>query len=399
MSPLLLLLPIAFILLGLLALELWGRRIGDHRVELRLDQISERTLYFASDSHACIRFNVPFKNTGKQQGLIIDAHAVLQPAGDLYSHLQPVCRWKNPEAPRADGYWEACIVKAGKDMQTEIELWLTAPDIKAELAELEVLRIDFNYKAYCRNPMGYYRQEVAVDFNTFKEVQVPPPQVEFKPKKARNADANALVKPLRTQLLRPGDNLVELVAKHTEKLGRPGDIVALAESAVAICQGRVIYCEHIKPGFFATRLNKLFDGNSSMSSVYAMQMAIKEAGLPKILFCTLAGVLGKLRGKPGEFYRLAGRAVAVIDDCTGTLPPFDKHVVMGPAHGDKLVAEIQQKTGLEAAIVDANDLGKVDVLHLSDKSRHQEVVDALKPNPQGNAGEMTPLVLIQKPDA
>jgi hypothetical protein len=57
---------------------------------------------------------------------------------------------------------------------------------------------------------------------------------------------------------------------------------------------------------------------------------------------------------------------------------------------------LKAATGFQIAIVDANDLGKVDVLHLSDPTRHQAVVEALKPNPQGNAGEMTPIVLIRK---
>ncbi|MCA9781781.1 MAG: F420-0:Gamma-glutamyl ligase, partial [Candidatus Eremiobacteraeota bacterium] len=160
--------------------------------------------------------------------------------------------------------------------------------------------------------------------------------------------------------------------------------------------GRLVYCEDIKPSYFATRLNKLFEMNSSLSSPYALEMAIREVGLPKILMSVAAGAVGKLRGKAGEFYRVAGRSVATIDDCTGTLPPFDKHVVMGPARGDQLCASIKAATGYEVAIVDANDLGKVDVLHLSDPTRHDAVVEALKPNPQGNADEMTPLVLIKK---
>ena len=136
--------------------------------------------------------------------------------------------------------------------------------------------------------------------------------------------------------------------------------------------------------------------NSSLSSPYALEMAIREVGLPKILVSVVAGVAGKLRGKAGEFYRVAGRSVATIDDCTGTLPPFDKHVVMGPARGDQLCAALKAATGYEIAIVDANDLGKVDVLHLSDPSRKNAVIEALKPNPQGNADEMTPIVLIKQ---
>jgi hypothetical protein len=124
-------------------------------------------------------------------------------------------------------------------------------------------------------------------------------------------------------------------------------------------------------------------------------MAIREIGLARMLLAMAAGTAGKLVRRPGDFYRIAGRAIAAIDDCTGTLPPFDKHVVMGPARGDQVVAEIKARTGMDATIVDANDLGKVDIFHISDPSRSAEVMEALGPNPQGNGPEMTPLVLIR----
>lgn len=393
MSLSLTLIPVA---LGAVGLELWGKKVGDCRVRLRTDQISEKTLYYADHNHVCLRFAIPFTNNGRQQALMIDAQANLQPAGDKFSALQPVCRWINPEVPRTDGYWEACIIKPGGELLTYIELWLSAADVRSVLEkELSKVRIDCLFKYYGRSPMHYERVELLLDFNTFREVEDAPTQKVVGETPTKKSDPKGNVVPLRTRLLRPGDDLVELVAQHVKEVGKPGDIVALAETVVAICQGRIAYCEDIKPRYLATRLNKLFDMNSSLSSVYALEMAFREVGVAKILVSMAVGVIGKLRGKPGEFYRLAGRAVATIDDCTGTLPPFDKHVVMGPARGDALVAEIKAKTGLEATIVDANDLGKVDVLHLSDPSRHDEVVEALKPNPQGNAGEMTPLVLIR----
>ena len=246
--------------------------------------------------------------------------------------------------------------------------------------------------------MNYRKDELTFRLDSFEEIQRLPEITVDKeePKRKKAAKANAQVLPLKTRLLRPGDDLIEVIKTATEGKGKPGDLVAIAETVVAIVQGRLVYCEDINPGYFATRLNKLFEMNSSLSSPYALEMAIREVGLPKILVSVVAGVAGKLRGKAGEFYRVAGRSVATIDDCTGTLPPFDKHVVMGPARGDQLCASLKAATGFEIAIVDANDLGKVDVLHLSDPSRKNAVIEALKPNPQGNADEMTPIVLIKK---
>lgn len=392
---------LAPIALGAAALEAAGMKVGDCRVSLRGDKITDKVLYFADEHRACLRFSIPMKNTGRQQALIIDAAAHLQPVGDSFSELQPLVRWVNREAPRKDGYWEAFIIKPGKDLATTVEIWLSATDVREKMASLDTFRVDLQYKFYCRTPMKYRKEEITFSLDSFEEVrQLPTLELaqQEKPKTAfvQSAEAERMVVPLRTELLRPGDDLAEIITRHADGKAKPGDLIAIAETVVAIVQGRLVYCEDIQPGYFATRLNKLFDMNSSLSSPYAMEMAIREVGLAKILAATVAGVVGKARGQAGEFYRVAGRSVATIDDCTGTLPPFDKHVVMGPARGDQLVSNLKAATGFEIAIVDANDLGRVDVLNISDPGRHDAVVEALKPNPQGNAGEMTPIVVIRK---
>lgn len=386
--------------LGYLGHRLWRQKVGDARVVVRPDQVRQpQVYYFPGDEQALLTCRLPFKNTGKQQALVIDAHAHLQPAGDRYNDLQPVCRLVNLEAPRCDGYWEAYIIAIGKEIETEVRVLITSPGggVAARVAEMGAVRFDVHYKWFCRNPLKYCRTELVIPVDAFEPVSEQPAQPlppAGKPKPP--IDPEAPVVPLRTHLLRPGESTVEIVERYAGPVGRPGDIVALAETAVAIMQNRLQYCEDVQPRWLARQLNVLFGMHSSLSSPYSMEMAMREVGVPRILLATVAGIMGKITRRGGDFYRLAGRAVAAIDDCTGTLPPFDKHVVMGPANGDKLVAEVKARTGMDCVIVDANDLGKVDIFHTSDASRNQEVVDALKPNPQGNAAEMTPLVLIRK---
>jgi hypothetical protein len=387
--------PAALLYAGI---ELWRKKVGDAKVRIALERIEQTRVFFYPDStHALLTFRFPIRNIGNQQALIIDASAWLQPAGERFSDLQPVCRLINLSAPRSDGYWEAFIIPAGKEIVAEVRVFLTAPDIRARLQELGQVRFDILYKYYCRNPLQYKKYEALFSVSDFIETRTLPAEPKvLKPDKPRSEpDPSAQVLPLRTHLLRPGEDVIEICERYTKGVARPGDMITLAESAVAIMQGRLVYCEDLNPGFAATRLNSLFGMHSSLSSPYAFEMAIREIGLPKILYATAAGVVGRLRGRPGDFYAVAGRGVAAIDDCTGTLPPFDKHVVMGPARGQQLVDEIKARLGLDAAIVDANDLGKVDVFHISDPARKREVEEALKPNPAGNASEMTPLVLIR----
>jgi len=388
--------PLAFTYLAHAA---WRKKVGDARVLVRADLVHHAQIYYyPGDQHALITCRIPMKNTGRQQGLVIDAHAFLQPVGDRYSDLQPVCRLVNLSCPRADGYWEGFIVPAGQQTELEIRLHLTSTEgISKKLSEMTHIRFDVHHKYYCRTPMHYCKTELCLPVSTFEVISEKQPEPTPPPGKPKSpTDPDGPVVPLRTHLVRPGESVLDLVNQYAVPVGKPGDIVVLAETVVAIMQNRLVYCEEVQPGFLARNLNILFGMHSSLSSPYSLEMAIREVGAARILLATAAGVLGKITRRDGDFYRLAGRGVAAIDDCTGTLPPFDKHVVMGPAQGDRLVAEVKEKTGLECAIVDANDLGKVDIFHISDPARSAEVVEALKPNPQGNAAEMTPLVLIRQ---
>jgi hypothetical protein len=382
---------------GYLGLEGLRRKVGDAKVRFALERVEQSQIYYYPDgSHALLSFKFPVRNVGRQQALIIDARALLQPAGDRHNDLQPVTRLVNLSAPRQDGYWEAFIVSVGEEIMVEVRMFLTSPDIRRKVQELGALRFDLHYKYYCRAPMAYCKEELILHWADFKETNEMPPEPTPPPVKKPPVDTSGQVVPLRTHLLRPGEDVVEVCEKYVAGVGRPGDMIALAESAVAIMQGRLAYCEDVTPGFFARKLTCLFGMHSSLSSPYAFEMGIREVGLGRMLLATVVGAAGKLLRRKGDFYRIAGRGVAAIDDCTGTLPPFDKHVVMGPARGEQVVAEIKAKLGMDACIVDANDLGKVDIFHISDTSRSQEVIEALKPNPAGNAAEMTPLVLIRK---
>ena len=98
---------------------------------------------------------------------------------------------------------------------------------------------------------------------------------------------------------------------------------------------------------------------------------------------------------PGVFYMLAGDQARLIDDVTGTLPPYDQFIVLGPKNPQTVVDEIKAGTGLEAAIVDVNDLRRVKVLASTSGVSEKLLNQALLMNPAGNAAEQTPIVLIR----
>ena len=75
--------------------------------------------------------------------------------------------------------------------------------------------------------------------------------------------------------------------------------------------------------------------------------------------------------------------------------PFDQFIVMGPDHPEQVVENIKTATGLEAAIVDVNDLKRVKTLAASSNVPLAVMESALRDNPAGNSDEQTPVVLIR----
>ena len=87
------------------------------------------------------------------------------------------------------------------------------------------------------------------------------------------------------------------------------------------------------------------------------------------------------------------------DDITGTTPPYDQTIVLGPERSASFCAEASEALGIDIAIVDVNDLGRVKVLASSGGCDDALLMRALKPNPAGNANQRTPLVLVRSSGA
>ena len=101
-------------------------------------------------------------------------------------------------------------------------------------------------------------------------------------------------------------------------------------------------------------------------------------------------------GMTGVFYRMAGEQARLIDDVTGTMPPYDKHSVYGPFKPYEVATTIANKTGAYgAAIADVNDLKRSCVLGVSNGVEADEIAQILIDNPFGNASQKTPIVIIK----
>ena len=203
---------------------------------------------------------------------------------------------------------------------------------------------------------------------------------------------------LKTPLLVPGDDIVAVARAALERAGleaTPSDILAICESPLAITQGRIVRVDELRPGRAARVFCRLFDQHGPMSTPYAMQVAIDLVGLPRIALAVVSGLAGRVVGRHGDFYRVAGRQVACIDDFTGTMPPWTQDIVLAPADSQGVACRVARELGCGAATVDANDLGKVEILGCSPEVDRNVLAAALRGNPQGNDDEQTPLVLVR----
>jgi hypothetical protein len=200
--------------------------------------------------------------------------------------------------------------------------------------------------------------------------------------------------PVRTRLIVKGDDLVALLREALAGLARPGDVVAIAETAVAIAQGRFIGAETIRPSRLARVLARRAGALATINQPESLQLVIDQVGAWRVFGAAVLQVAGRAVGRRGVFYELLGEAIAAIDGYTGTLPPYERAIVLGPAEPDRVSTELAAALGLHVAIVDANDLRRAKALGASPGIVREAVERALLGNPAGNGDEQTPLVVI-----
>jgi F420-0:gamma-glutamyl ligase len=201
--------------------------------------------------------------------------------------------------------------------------------------------------------------------------------------------------PVRTPLVRPGDDLTALVRIAVHGIARAGDIIAISETAVAIAQGAFVVAEHVRPSPLAYALARRAGAMATISQPESLQLVIDDVGPLRVLYAAVLQAAGRLVGKRGMFYEVLGEAIATIDGYTGTMPPYERAIVLAPREPDAVCERIAQATGAGCAIVDANDLEKAKVLGASANVNRSVVERALLDNPHGNGDEQTPIVVLK----
>jgi F420-0:gamma-glutamyl ligase len=201
--------------------------------------------------------------------------------------------------------------------------------------------------------------------------------------------------PLRTPLVCPGDDLCEIVARATQGIARPGDVITVSETAVAIAQGEFLAAEYVRPSKLAFAISRRADPMATISQPESIQLVIDRAGWWRVVWATLLQLAARIAGRRGVFYQVMGDAVAAVDGYTGTMPPYERVIVFAPREPNDFAEALRERTGIACAVVDANDLGKAKVLGRSCGVCDESVEAALLDNPHGNSDEQTPIVVLK----
>ena len=87
--------------------------------------------------------------------------------------------------------------------------------------------------------------------------------------------------PVKTRILKPKDDIVEIISEYAGNLLKQSDIITVSESPLAITQGRAVPVEEIRIGLLA-RILWRFVANVKygigLRSPTSMQCAIDEVG-------------------------------------------------------------------------------------------------------------------------
>jgi len=202
--------------------------------------------------------------------------------------------------------------------------------------------------------------------------------------------------PIRTPVLMPGDDIAVAILSNAGPQLRPGDTVVLSESAVAIMQGRARDWRTIQPSrlarWLAARVLQTSYG-TGLRSPYAMQYAIELSGLPRILAGLPAHAIGRLFGRRGWFYLVAGLDARMMDaEHTMGVAEFYEFVIPAPDDPRGTVEALKAMTGYDIAICDVNDVNPAwCVASTLSKDRARLLERTFDDNPLGQTDEQTPI--------
>jgi len=204
---------------------------------------------------------------------------------------------------------------------------------------------------------------------------------------------------IKTHIISGGESIAEIAARYCGGQAGSGDVIVVSESVVAISQGRAIPEEEVRAGTLARLLWRFVTRvpyGVGLRSPATMQCAVNECGAVRILVAALASALTRPFGKRGYFYRIAGLQAALIDAAhTSPVEPYTSCVILGPKNPDLVAESIKRRTGVDAAVMDVNDIGGSWVIGRTSGVNVAVLEEIMRDNPMGQDAELTPICVVR----
>jgi hypothetical protein len=234
-------------------------------------------------------------------------------------------------------------------------------------------------------------------------------QEGFEPNKGKTLDRVAgdtryLRLPVRTRVIRPGDDLMALLEEYVRPHLLPGDWLFVSEKIVCIAQNRIVRAADVKTTWLARLLagkvrnhvgTPRFRGYGH-GTAPAMQLLIEEAGVPRALFAAAVAAVTRPLGIKGAFYYLVGKRAKSIDcPMSFTIEEFKEYAKRAPTDPDGVARHIKERFGAETVIIDANYRGAFSLGKSTSAISEKFIRELLEDNPAGQDSEMTPFMIIR----
>lgn len=233
---------------------------------------------------------------------------------------------------------------------------------------------------------------------------------QIKPNKGKeiNIDVGGTVYaryPIKTPLINPGDSLEKLINELVKPYLKPNDVIFISEKVVAITQNRIVPIKEIKPSWLARLLahnvknnwgTKDFRGFGHGTPM-AMELFIREAGVPRVIFAAGVSAVTRPLGIKGAFYALSGKNAKSVDcPMSFILYPYTQYAKLAPLKPSRVSKELKEKFNHEVVVVDANYQGVYSLGKSDSKLTEKFIHDVFRDNPLGQSDEQTPLCIVRK---
>ena len=262
-----------------------------------------------------------------------------------------------------------------------------------------------------------------------EENPIPPEELGYGPNDGKKADIKSDVNNkvytrymLRTELVTPETKLDDYINRYVtafakkagDKVGKQKWQLYISEKIIATMQGRSYFLWDVEPRWSARVLSRFVHRTPAgigLGNPATMELALREAGTPRILLATVASAAGKAVGKRGIFYNVAGANVRAIDGPThysaypanvsAKLPPKDpdevaKHITVLIRENEKIKKALRDNFE-GVVVIDSNDIGR-NVLGKACTDEDALLASKFADNPFGQARQLTPMAIVVEKD-